>query len=229
MAATLKHMGNLVNNMGYLINSDHVDNNSDHLVNNMDHVDNNMDHLVDDLIISIIILLDLNSLCQFGRCSHRLLKFFYDEKLWKLKILLQYQITTDIHITALQSYQFCLYAGRKKINGYDLFIINQWKELKANNRLQIDAGHRICHAQRQWKRLSIEEKNHWKVLASDLGRLRDICVMWNALSEKEREKFGIAAANYKKRLESQKETISIASKKKRRRKHNRLCVTVAQS
>ena len=189
----------------------------------------NIFNLDQDVMRSIIMLLNRNSVCQLGRCSKWFFKIFCDEDLWKLKISLQYQMTIGINRTALQSYQFCLYAGRKKTTGYDLFIITNWKEVKASNNLQIDAGHRMKDVKRLWKSLSVEQKNHWKLLASDPGQFTDVRLAWDALSETEKEKFGIAAANYKKRVEDEKKKTKLAPKKKSRRKNKKSLQQIVQS
>src|SRR5438874_10474279 len=86
---------------------------------------------VDDIIHLIMMLLDLKWIFRFGRCSHKFYKFVTDEKLWQVKLLAEYLIKPDGGMSALQSYKFCIYGGRKKSTGYDLFMINELKELKA--------------------------------------------------------------------------------------------------
>jgi len=172
-----------------------------------------MDHLLKDIKQLIMKMLDLPSLFRFGRCSKGFYELCSDEEWWNLKLLGDYLIKTNTEMSALQSYKFCVYAGRKKSTAYNLFMINELKDLKTQ---KVSAVQRLNQSQRKWKIMSEKDKNQWKVIASTQTQNSQIHSLWLALSEKEREKFGIAAANYKKNK------VILASetpKKKRPRKH----------
>jgi len=185
-----------------------------HLQQDNQQLDNlQLDNQPNDIILLIMMLLDPKSLFRFIRCSHRYYNIGCDETFCRIKLKAEYQITTDLPMSSFESYKFCLYAGRKKSTGYDLFMINEMKELKAQ---KVDTAQRLSQSQAKWKTLSIESKNQWKKIAADPGHCATFHSLWLALSAKERDKFGKAAANQKRINQS-----TVVYKKKNNRKHKK--------